>query len=97
MRETQPFCKSVQELEKSYQSESPSVVLLDPVCLASVTPPSIFMVNINGANLYLIPGVLITSSEKRKVAALSLSTQKRDTVVSMTSSSLSMEDITCVI
>ena len=84
-------CRSSRNLNS--RNALSSAVLLAPVCLASVSPPSIFTVNINGANLkaLLDTGSADNFISKAKVAALNLSTQKRDSVVSMASSSFSME------
>ena len=70
-----------------------SAVLLAPVCTASVSPPSIFNVKINGANLraLLDTGSADNFISKGKVVSLNLPTKKRDSVVSMASSSFSME------
>ena len=70
-----------------------SAVLLAPVSIASVSPPGLFTAKINGSDLnaLLDTGSADNFISKRKVADLSLSTQKRDSVVSMASSSFSME------
>ena len=85
-------CKSSPKMSNRTTTAS-SAVFLSSIFLASVSPPSIFTVMLNGVKLkaLLDTGSADNFVSKTSVDAAGLHTKKRHSVVSMASSSLSVE------